>query len=688
MAEISAAMEKADQAYYQSDDPELDDAQYDALKNQYFSLYEAFPSQAPENGPHNRIGSPPAAGFRKLAHAVPMLSLDNAFDAEDLDVFVNKIKRFLKIEEGESLDFVAEPKIDGLSFSARFEDGHFVSAATRGDGRVGEDISANITTIVDFPTQLNDPNPPHIVEVRGEVYMARDDFFSLNEKQSATGGKVFANPRNAAAGSLRQLDPEVTRARPLKMFCYAWGELEGYQPTSHNEYLKQLKKWGFPTNPEITLCHSSAELIEAYDALGRQRPTLPYDIDGMVYKVDRVDWQKRLGFIARSPRWAIAHKFPAEQAQTILERIEIQVGRTGVLTPVAHLKPITVGGVVVSRATLHNADEIERLDAREGDTVTLQRAGDVIPQVVSVSLSARPNETQPFVFPSHCPICGSEAIRPEGEVAWRCSGGLTCEAQARERIKHFVSRNAFDIDGLGDKAVEAFWADGRVRCPSDIFILPDESRQTFKMLPLSAKEGWGATSVQKLYSAINERKNISLERFLFALGIPQVGQATARLLAQHYETFEALQTAVREATIPESGLPDDQSEAYKALINIESLGPAVASELVGFFHEPHNRDELDRLLATLSIAPHPKENRENALLDGKTVVFTGSLERMSRGEAKSRAQALGAKVAGSVSSKTSLVVAGPGAGSKLKKAEELGVEVMTEDAFFDWIEGA
>jgi DNA ligase (NAD+) len=617
-----------------------------------------------------------------------MLSLDNAFDPEDVEAFVSKIKRFLKLSEDDTVDFVAEPKIDGLSFSARYEEGVFVSAATRGDGRVGEDISANITTIVDFPLRLNDPKPPHILEVRGEVYMARDDFFALNEKSSATGGRIFANPRNAAAGSLRQLDPEVTRSRPLKAFCYAWGELAGYQPESHQEYLNQLQSWGFPTNPQVKKCASPAALIEAYQTIGRLRPTLPYDIDGMVYKVDRVDWQKRLGFIARSPRWAIAHKFPAEQAQTILERIEIQVGRTGVLTPVAHLAPITVGGVVVRRATLHNADEIERLDAREGDTVTIQRAGDVIPQVVSVAPEARPEGSQPFVFPHNCPVCGSEALRPEGEVAWRCSGGLTCEAQARERIKHFVSRNAFDIDGLGDKAVDAFWADGRVRCPSDIFILPNENRPALAPFPLSAKEGWGSTSAQKLFAAITERKTISLERFLFALGIPQVGQATARLLAQHYETFTALEEAVQAATDAETGLPNDQSEAYQGLINIESLGPAVARELVAFFHEPHNRQELGRLLESLTIQPHLQEASENALLEGKTVVFTGTLERMSRGEAKSRAQALGAKVAGSVSSKTSLVVAGPGAGSKLKKAEELGVEVMTEDAFFDWIDGA
>jgi DNA ligase (NAD+) len=686
MAELAALMTQADLEYHQNDAPSLDDAAYDALKAEYFDLYEQFPEQAPEKGPHNSVGAAPASGFGKIAHAVPMLSLDNAFDETDVANFTARIRRFLKLDDAEPLAFVAEPKIDGLSFSARFENGKFVSAATRGDGRTGEDITANLATIAAFPQKIAAETPPTVLEIRGEVYMARADFLALNDRQAAHNGKTFANPRNAAAGSLRQLDAEITRSRPLSLFCYAWGEIDGYDPASHWDYLTQLAAWGFPTNPDVRHCHSDADLIAAYNNLGARRADLAYDIDGMVYKVDRVDLQKRLGFIARSPRWAIAHKFAAEQAQTVLERIEIQVGRTGVLTPVAHLRPITVGGVVVRRATLHNADEIARLDAREGDTVTVQRAGDVIPQVVQVSLENRPETSQPFVFPHHCPVCGAEALRPEGEVAWRCSGGLTCEAQARERIKHFVSRNAFDIDGLGDKAVEAFWSDERVRCPSDIFKLPQEDRAAFIGRPLSAKEGWGKASANKLYAAIEERKTISLERFLFALGIPQVGQSTARLLAQHYESFDALAQAIGDATDQNSGLPNPETKAYQDLINVESLGPAVANELAAFFHEQHNREELARLTGVLFIQPFQAAHSENALLDGKTIVFTGTLERMSRGEAKSRAQTLGAKVAGSVSSKTSLVVAGPGAGSKLKKAEELGVAVMSEDAFFDWID--
>lgn len=686
MKSLAEQMAKADTAYHGNDAPEMDDAAYDRLKRRYMRLYAQFPDQAPAEGPHNRVGSAPAAGFGKIRHRVPMLSLDNAFEDSDVEDFVARIRRFLKLEDDQPVEIVAEPKIDGLSFSARFENGVLVQAATRGDGQEGEDITENLKTIAQFPHRLDGDDIPAVLEVRGEVYMARADFLALNARHQQTGGKTFANPRNAAAGSLRQLNPEVTRARPLSAFCYAWGEIDGWEPEQHWQYLSQLKAWGFPTNPDVVLCASAAEMIAAYRSLGERRASLPYDIDGMVYKVNRVDWQKRLGFIARAPRWAIAHKYPAEQAQTRLEAIEIQVGRTGVLTPVAHLEPITVGGVVVSRATLHNEDEIRRLDVRVGDTVVVQRAGDVIPQVVEVVLDLRPASPEPelFAFPHRCPVCDSEAVRPEGEVAWRCSGGLTCEAQAKERLKHFVARNAFDIEGLGDKAIEEFWLDGRVRRPSDIFVLPGDPRPEFLLKPLSRKDGWGKTSEQKLYKAIEGRKTISFERFLFALGIPQVGQATARLLAQHYETFEALQHAVLSATA-EDGTPRQDSASYQDLINVETIGPAVAQELVAFFHQPHNTEELARLLAVLSIQPFVRQDTSGSVIAGKTIVFTGTLQRMSRSEAKSRAQDLGAKVAGSVSAKTDLVVAGPGAGSKLKQATELGVAVMDEDAFFDWI---
>jgi len=688
MQALAEQMAQADTAYHGDDAPLIDDAAYDALKRRYMRLYAQFPEAAPASGPHNRVGAAPAAGFGKVQHRVPMLSLDNAFDDSDVEDFVGRIRRFLKLTDDEPVDIVAEPKIDGLSFSARFENGVFAQAATRGDGQEGEDITANLRTIAAFPQTLSGTTVPAVLDVRGEVYMARADFLALNARHQQTGGKLFANPRNAAAGSLRQLNPEITRHRPLSLFCYAWGELDGWEPEQHWQYLEQLRAWGFPTNPDVRLCHSAAGMIAAYRALGERRAELPYDIDGMVYKVNRVDWQKRLGFIARAPRWAIAHKYPAEQAQTRLEHIEVQVGRTGVLTPVAHLQPVTVGGVVVSRATLHNEDEIRRLDVRIGDTVIVQRAGDVIPQVVEVVLDLRPQspEPEPFAFPHRCPVCDSEAVRPEGEVAWRCSGGLTCEAQAKERLKHFVSRNAFDIEGLGDKAVEEFWADGRVHRPSDIFLLPGDSRAEFLLKPLSRKDGWGKTSEQKLYRAIEGRRTIALERFLFALGIPQIGQATARLLAQHYERFEALQSAVLAATA-EDGSPNPDSTSYQDLINVETIGPAVVQELVAFFHQPHNREELDRLLAVLTIEPFLRRDISGSLIAGKTVVFTGTLQRMSRSEAKSRAQDLGAKVAGSVSAKTDLVVAGPGAGSKLKQATELGVAVMDEDAFFDWIDG-
>ncbi|MGC2855692.1 NAD-dependent DNA ligase LigA [Novispirillum sp. DQ9] len=666
-----------DRLYHQQDAPEISDADYDALKRRNDAIEARFPDLVRPDSPTHKVGAPAAAGFGKVRHAIPMLSLDNAFADGDVHDFVARIRRFLKLDEGEAVTIVAEPKIDGLSFSARYENGRFVQAATRGDGAEGEDITENLRTLKDLPVRLNTLFPPAVLEVRGEVYMSRADFLALNERQAGRGGKTFANPRNAAAGSLRQLDPKITAERPLSLFCYAWGQVEGYEATTHWDFLEQLREWGFPVNPERKRCKGAEDVLAVYRDIGERRAQLPYDIDGIVYKVDRVDWQKRLGFVSRAPRWAIAHKFPAEQATTVVEKIDIQVGRTGVLTPVAHLAPVTVGGVVVERATLHNEDEIGRLGVQVGDTVVVQRAGDVIPQVVAVVHDKRPADSQPFTFPHTCPRCGSDAVREEGSVAWRCTGGLTCPAQAEERLIHFASRNAFDIEGLGDKNIRSFYAEGRIRSPQDIFRLrlKDEGSLT----PLRSKEGWGPTSAAKLFDAIEARRTIPFERFLFALGVPQVGQATARLLAQHYGAWTDLRAAL-------SG--DDlgpESQAYKDLINIETIGPAVADELIAFFREDHNKQVLDALEFELTIQDFARRDVTGSPIAGKTIVFTGTLERMSRGEAKTRAQDLGAKVAGSVSAKTDLVVAGPGAGTKLKKAEELGVEVMTEDAFFDMI---
>lgn len=685
LARLAEEIAHHDRLYHQQDAPELSDAAYDALKRRNTAIEERFPALVRADTPSASVGAAPAAGFRKVPHSVPMLSLDNAFSPDDVADFVARIRRFLKLAETEPVHLVAEPKIDGLSFTARYEHGRFVQGATRGDGTVGEDITENLKTIAALPKTLSTLAPPKVLEVRGEVYMARADFLRMNQEHEARGGKIFANPRNAAAGSLRQLDPKITAQRPLSLFCYSWGAVEGYEAETHMGYLRQLEDWGFPTNPETTLCKGADDLLAYYQALYEKRPDLPYDIDGIVYKVDRVDWQKRLGFISRAPRWAIAHKFPAEQAQTVLEQIAVSVGRTGVLTPYAILTPVNVGGVVVSRATLHNEDNVAKLDARDGDTVVIQRAGDVIPQVVEVVRDKRPPEVEaagPWTMPHTCPTCGSTAVREDGAAAWRCTGGLTCPDQAKDRLQHFVSRNAFDIEGLGEKNIAEFYDEGRVRAPQDIFRL--RRQDDGSLTPLSAKEGWGATSARKLYDAIDARRTIPFERFLYALGIPQVGQATARLVAGHYGSLDALRAAMA-ACLDDAGEIAPGSEAYTDLINVETIGPAVADELAAFFREAHNTTVLAELEAELTIQPFERKDVSGSPIAGKTVVFTGTLERMSRGEAKARAQDLGAKVAGSVSAKTDIVVAGPGAGSKLKKAEELGLTVMTEDAFFDMI---
>ncbi|MFN3499760.1 MAG: NAD-dependent DNA ligase LigA, partial [Pannonibacter indicus] len=612
--------------------------------------------------------------------------LDNAFADEDVRDFVGRVRRFLKFDPlmGE-LAVTAEPKIDGLSLSLRYEKGVLVSAATRGDGSVGENVTANARTIADIPHELP-AGVPEVVEVRGEVYMSHADFAALNARMAGNGGKVFANPRNAAAGSLRQLNPEITASRPLRFFAYAWGRMSEVPCDTQFDMVRRFGDWGFAINPRMVRCTSVEELLAVYHGIEEDRASLGYDIDGVVYKVDRLDLQQRLGFVSRSPRWAIAHKFPAEKAYTILRDIEIQVGRTGALTPVAKLEPVTVGGVVVSNATLHNEDYIKGIgtdgepirggvDLRIGDTVQIQRAGDVIPQVIAVDLERRPADATAFVFPDVCPACGSHAVREinaktgRPDAVRRCTGGLVCPAQASEKLKHFVSRNAFDIEGLGDKQVDAFFAEGLVRSPAEIFTL--EARDKLALTKLRNREGWGAVSAKNLFEAINARRRIDLNRFIFALGIRHVGEGNAKLLARAYGSFSAFSAAMEAAQ-------DRSSEAWAELNAIDGIGETVAEAVVQFFGEDHNREALAALLAEVTPQDAEKISAEGSPVAGKTVVFTGSLERMTRDEAKAMAERLGAKVAGSVSKKTDLVVAGPGAGSKLDKARELGVQVMTE----------
>jgi len=671
-AQLAGEIRAHNAAYYQEDAPTVSDAEYDALFAQLVALEDAFPDLRTEDSPTRTVGAAPAQGFAKVRHTVPMLSLGNAFDDEDVGEFLARIRRFLNMGEDEPLEIVGEPKIDGLSVSLRYERGVFVRGATRGDGSEGEDITANLRTIDDIPNEISG-NVPDVLEVRGEVYLPKSAFRALNAAQEAAGAKVFANPRNAAAGSLRQLDSNVTASRPLRMFAYSWGELSADIAETQWGFLETIATWGFQTNPISRLCASLDDILTLYRDIGEQRAALDYDIDGVVYKVNRLDLQNRLGFVSRAPRWAIAHKFPAEQATTILKGIDIQVGRTGSLTPVARLEPVTVGGVVVSNATLHNEDEIRRKDVRVGDTVVVQRAGDVIPQVVRVVEDKRPAGSKPYEFPVTCPVCGSEAVRDEDEAVRRCTGGLICSAQVVERLKHFVSRNAFDIEGLGAKHIVAFHADGLIDGPADIFRLEDRKDE------LLEREGWGAQSVENLLAAIRERRTIGFDRFIYALGIRQVGQATARLLARNYGTLDAWRNAMSEAQ-------DRESQAYQDLLDIDGIGESVANDILAFLHEDHNRTVLDNLDSLLEIEPLAAVANDSPVA-GKTVVFTGTLEKMTRSEAKARAEALGAKVSGSVSAKTDLVVAGPGAGSKAKKAAELGVETIDEDAWLELISG-
>jgi DNA ligase (NAD+) len=658
-----------DKRYYQQDAPSVSDAEYDELRKRNAAIEARFPELIRADSPSKRVGAAPARGFAKVRHAVPMLSLDNAFSDDDVRDFVGRIRRFLKLGEDETIAFSAEPKIDGLSMSLRYEDGELKRAATRGDGAEGEDVTANIKTIRDVPKKLKGRNIPPVCEVRGEVYMTKPDFIALNKRQAEEGATIFANPRNSAAGSLRQKDPAVTASRPLGFFAYAWGEMSEMPADTQSGMIGWFEKCGFRTNPLTKLVRSTEELIAFHAKIGEQRSGLDYDIDGVVYKVDRLDWQERLGFVSRTPRWAIAHKFPAERAITVLKDIEIQVGRTGALTPVGKLEPVGVGGVIVQNVTLHNEDEIARKDIRIGDTVVVQRAGDVIPQVVAVVTEKRPKNAKVYVFPDRCPACGSHAVREEGEAVRRCTGGLICPAQQIERLRHFVSRNAFDIEGVGEKQIELFFAKKWVREPADIFRLEKRHRKD-----LLDEEGYAEVSVRNLFAAINDRRKVVLNRLIHGLGIRHVGEINARLLARHYGSFEALQKAARAAA-------DKESEAYSDLTTIGGIGEVVGDAVVEFFKERHNREAVGRLLDEIEVEPMEAVKKDSPIA-GKTVVFTGSLEKMTRDEAKATAERLGAKAAGSVSKKTDYVVAGPGAGSKLKDAQKHGVKVLTED---EWL---
>jgi DNA ligase (NAD+) len=668
--------------YYTQDAPALSDADYDRLEQRLAQLEARFPELVTADSPTQTVGAAPGSGFGKVKHKVAMLSLANAFEDEDVTDFVGRIRRFLNLADDASVQFVAEPKIDGLSLSLRYEQGRLVQAATRGDGAEGEDVTANVRTIRDIPHQLAG-DAPAVVEVRGEVYMTRAEFLELNRTQAEKGEKIFANPRNAAAGSLRQLDAKITATRPLRFFAYAWGELSEPLGKTQWESRQRLEAFGFTLSTPSRCCTDAAELLDYYRDIGTQRPTLPFDIDGVVYKVDDLALQERLGFISRSPRWATAHKYPAEQAMTRLREIKIQVGRTGALTPVAELEPVNVGGVVVSRATLHNKDEIERKDIRVGDMVIVQRAGDVIPQIVGFVADKRPDGSLPFAFPDHCPECNSLAVQEEGEVVTRCTGGLICPAQAVERLRHFVSRNAFDIEGLGMERIQLFFEQARIRQPADIFTL--EAKEALRLDKLINMTGFGKKSVEKLFQAIEARRSIALDRFIFALGIRQIGEATAKLLARSYRTVENWQARMVQAASERADKREEKKaelvgEAYAELCAIEQIGMSVADDLTDFFREQHNLDALAALLEQVRPAEYvPPVVASTSPVAGKTVVFTGTLTTMGRSEAKAKAEALGAKVAGSVSAKTDYLVAGADAGSKAAKAQELGVTILSEE---------
>ncbi len=682
LARLVRVIAEHDRHYYQKDAPKISDAAYDALRQRNAAIEARFADLVRVDSPSGRVGTRPAEGFGKITHKVTMLSLDNVFSDTEVHEFAKRVRRFLRWPEDEPLAFTAEPKIDGLSCSIRYEHGKLVQAATRGDGRTGEDVTSNVRTILDVPETLAGDDWPNVLEVRGEVYIPGAAFNEMNVAQEAAGKPVYANPRNAAAGSLRQLDPSISAKRPLRFFAYAWGEVSAPLAKTQMQAVKNLGAWGFTINEHMRLCQSTDEMIAVYQTIEAARAGLGYDIDGVVYKADRLDLQERLGFVSRSPRWATAHKFPPEQASTVLENIDIQIGRTGALTPVAKLKPVTVGGVVVSNASLHNADEVMRLDVRVGDSVLIQRAGDVIPQVVKVLDPDREGRGDVFVFPTHCPCpLKTPAVRERDEktgepgVITRCSGEFACPFQRVRHLEHFVSRQAFDIEGLGKKQIAAFFEAGEITEPADIFTLKDHNDG----LKIEDREGWGDLSASNLFTAIDERRTISFERFLIALGIRHVGQTNARLLSVSYLSWQQFHEAMLAAR-------DPASEAFTQLNGIDGVGPIMAEAIVQFFAEPHNEGLVERLLEQLQVtdAMPPKSDSPVA---GKTVVFTGKLEQMSRDEAKAKAASLSAKVAGSVSAKTDILIAGPGAGSKLKKANELGITVLTESEWLTLIEG-
>ena len=674
LARLVAEIARHDRLYHRDDAPGIGDAEYDRLWRRNADIEARFDDDlARPDSPSLRVGAPPSEAFAKVTHSRPMLSLGNAFGDDEVREFFQRVRRFLGLSEGEPIAVVGDPKIDGLSAVARYEGGRFVLGATRGDGQVGEDITANLRTVRDLPLRLDGADVPAVLEVRGEVYMTRDEFRALNAAREEAGEPPFANPRNAGAGSLRQLDSRITAKRRLHFFAYAWGEVSAPFAATHWDALERLGSWGLRVNPLAQPCAGVDEALALYHEIAAARAALAYDIDGVVFKVDRLDWQERLGTMSRAPRWAVARKFPAEQAETVLRRIAISVGRTGALTPVAELDPVNVGGVMVSRATLHNEDEIARKDIREGDTVVVQRAGDVIPQVVAVVKEKRPSDAVPYKFPDHCPECGSHAVREEGEVARRCTGGLVCPAQAVERLRHFVSRDAFDIEGLGDKQIAAFWRDGLIRTPGDIFRLAADDGGDRPRI--AEREGWAETSAENLFKAIDERRRIALDRFIYALGIRHVGETTARLLAKTYGSWLTFANQMQKAKERESG-------AYQELIVIDGIGPKVADAIVDFFDEQRNIEVIAELGNEIKPQDFAAPGGDTPL-SGKTVVFTGTLEAMTRAEAKTRAEALGAKVAGSVSKSTDFVVAGAGAGSKAAKARELGVATLSEEEWLD-----
>jgi DNA ligase (NAD+) len=676
---LAAEIAAHDARYYQDDAPTVSDAVYDALRRRNEEIEARFPGLVRPDSPSRRVGAQPSQKFAKVRHVVPMLSLGNALSDEEVIEFVERVRRFLRLPDDTKVAFTAEPKIDGLSCSLIYEGGELVRGATRGDGSEGEDVTPNVRTLADIPQRLAGRSVPERCEVRGEVYMTKSAFLALNERQRAAGRQVFANPRNSAAGSLRQLDPAITASRPLGFFAYSWGEISRLPAPTQSGMLEWFAQRGFQTNPLMKVCDSVDALLGFHREIESQRATLDYDIDGVVYKVDRLDWEQRLGFVSRTPRWAIAHKFPAEKATTIVKAIDVQVGRTGALTPIARLEPVTVGGVVVSNATLHNADEIERLGVRVGDTVTIQRAGDVIPQVLGVLRERRPKGSKPYEFPSHCPcslhtpvVRDTTATGGEGVVA-RCTGEFACPHQKIEHLKHFVSRRAFDIEGLGEKQITLFFEQGWIAEPADIFKL----RARNAKIKLEEQEGFGELSVRNLFNAIEARREISLERFIYALGMRHVGETTARALARGYGSWPAFHEACLR-------IAAGDAETRAEMDNLDQIGETVIDSIAAYFGEKHNRGIVERLTAQLKILDAEKPTSDSAVA-GKTVVFTGSLEKMTRDEAKAMAERLGAKVAGSVSQKTDYVVAGPGAGSKLGKAKDLGVAVLSEDEWFDLV---